>query len=138
MLTKQHEEFKYYCLDRCKPLSEEIKITYNDGNIIRKILYKIGLRTSIKHQDCFVLYTESDDDLNNFIYIAVETFYNYQQRFFNDIFSLSEIKDIIKVLPNINIFEYTSLLDFNYIYNDFKEFVEYNWLTLDMDNLIEI
>ncbi len=138
MITRQHQEFNYYCLDRLKPLSEEIPITYNDGNIIRKILYKVGLRTNIKHQDCFVLYTESDDDLDNFVYIAADNFYDYQQRFFNDIFSLSEIKEIIKTLTTINIFEYASLLDFTYIYNDFKDLIEFNWSTLDMDNLIEI
>ena len=138
MLTRQHQEFNYYCLDRCKPVSEEFPITYNDGNIIRKIRYKVGLRTKIKHQDCFVLYTESDDDLENFTYIAAEIFYEYQQRFFNDIFPLSEIKDLVKTLKTINIFEYTSLLEFTYIYDDFREFVEYNWNALDMDNLIEI
>lgn len=138
MLTRQHQEFNYYCLDRCKPITEEIPITYNDGNIIRKILYKVGLRTKIKHQDCFVLYTESDDDLECFTYIAAEIFYDYQQRFFNDIFSIEEVKELIKTLKTINIFEYTSLLEFTYIYDEFKEFVEYNWNTLDMDNLIEI
>ena len=138
MLTRQHQEFNYYCLDRCKPVSEEFPITYNDGNIIRKIRYKVGLRTKIKHQDCFVLYTEADDDLEYFKYIAAEIFYEYQQRFFNDIFPLSEIKDLVKTLKTINIFEYTSLLEFTYIYDDFREFVEYNWNALDMDNLIEI
>lgn len=138
MLTRQHQEFNYYCLDRCKPVAEEFPITYNDGFIIKKIRYKVGLRTQIKHQDCFVLYTESDDDLEGFTYIAAEIFYDYQQRFFNDIFSLEEIKELIKTLRTINIFEYTSLLEFTYIYDDFKEFVEYNWNTLDMDNLIEI
>lgn len=138
MITRQHQEFNYYCLDRLKPLSEEVPITYNDGNIIRKILYKVGLRTNIKHQDCFVLYTESDEDLDCFIYIAADKFYDYQSRFFNEVFSLSEMKDIIKKLTTINIFEYTSLLDFTYIYNDFKELVDFNWNNLDMDNLIEI
>ena len=138
MITRQHQEFNYYCLDRLKPLSEEIPITYNDGNIIRKILYKVGLRTNIKHQDCFVLYTESDADLDSFVYIAADNFYDYQQRFFNDIFSLSEVKEIIKTLTTINIFEYTSLLDFTYIYTDFKDLLEFNWSTLDMDNLIEL
>ena len=138
MITRQHQEFNYYCLDRLKPLSEEVPITYNDGNIIRKILYKVGLRTNIKHQDCFVLYTESDEDLDCFIYIATDKFYDYQSRFFNEVFSLSEIKDIIKKLTTINIFEYTSLLDFTYIYNDFKELIDFNWNNLDMDNLIEI
>ena len=138
ILTRQHKEFNYYCLDRLKPISEELVITYNDGNIIRKILYKIGLRTNIKHQDCFVLYTESDDDLDNFIYIAADIYYEYQWRFFNEIISLEEFKEIIKRLTTINIFEYTSLLEFNYIYDEFKQLVECNWDNLDMDNLIEI
>ena len=63
-LTRQHQEFNYYCLDRSKPLTEEIKLTYNDGNIIRKVLYKVGLKATIKHTECFILYTESDEDLD--------------------------------------------------------------------------
>lgn len=138
MTTRQHQEFNYYCLDRLKPLSEELPITYNDGNIIRKKLYKIGLRTNIKHQDCFVLYTESEEDLDRFVYITTDNFYDYQESFFNDVFTISDLKEIVKTILTINIFEYASLLDFTYIYNDFKEFIESNWLYLDMDNLIEL
>ena len=80
-LTKQHQEFNYYCLDRLKPLTEELRVTYNNGNVIRKVLYKIGLKADIKHQECFILYTESDSDLDEFLYIDAEDFYNNQRRF---------------------------------------------------------
>ena len=96
-LTRQHQEFNYYCLDRSKPLTEEIKLTYNDGNIIRKVLYKIGLKATIKHTECFILYTESDEDLDKFLYIDAEDFYENQRRFFTEILSVGEVKELIKL-----------------------------------------
>ena len=137
-ITKQHIEFNYYCLDRLKPLTEEFPVTYYDGSVVKKILYKIGLRSKIKHQDCFVLYTESDQDLEQFIYIEAESFYNNQRRFFNDILQPFEVKEYINQLKTINIFEYVSLLEFECIYDEFKCLVESNWEILSMDNLIEI
>jgi hypothetical protein len=137
-LTKPHQEFNYYCLDRLKPLTEELRVTYNDGNVIRKVLYKIGLRADIKHQECFILYTESDSDLDEFLYIDAEDFYNNQRRFFTEILSIAEVKELIKSLKTINIFEFASLLEFTNIYEDFQAFIENNWAVLDMDNLIEI
>ena len=137
-MTKQRKEFDCYCLDRLKPLTECLPITYDDGNIIRKMEYKIGLKASIKHQECFILYTESEQDLDEFIYIDTEEFYNNQERFFTQILSKQEVFEIIKKLKTINIFEFTSLLEFINIYDDFKNFVEANWDYLDMDNLIEL
>ena len=137
-MTRQKQEFDYYCLDRCKPIFDEIVVVYNDGSVIRKVLYKIGLRANIKHVDCLLLYTASDADLEKLVYIATDTFYDNQRRFFTDVLSNEEMKNLFKQLITINIFEYTSLLDFNYIYDEFKELVEYNWDALNMDNLIEI
>lgn len=137
-LTKQHQEFNYYCLDRLKPLTEELRLTYNDGFVIRKVLYKIGLRANIKHQECFILYTESDQDLSEFIYIGAEEFYENQRRFFTEILTLEEVREIIKKLSTINIFEFTSLLEFTNIYEEFQLFIENNWEVLQMDNLIEL
>lgn len=137
-LTKQHQEFNYYCLDRLKPLTEEIRLTYNDGSVIRKVLYKIGLKANIKHQECFILYTESDQDLDEFIYIGTEEFYENQRRFFTEVLSIAEVKELIKKLKTINIFEFASLLEFENIYEEFQLFIENNWVVLDMDNLIEI
>ena len=137
-MTRQQQEFDYYCLDRCKPIFDDIVVAYDNGASIKKVMYKIGLRANIKHVDCLLLYTESDDDLEKLIYITTDAFYDNQQRFFTDILSEEEMKDIFRQLVTINIFEYTSLLDFNYIYDEFKELVEYNWQALNMDNLIEI
>lgn len=137
-MTRQQQEFDYYCLDRCKPIFDDIVVAYDDGAVIKKVLYKIGLRANIKHIDCLLLYTESDDDLEKLIYISTDAFYDNQQRFFNEVFSEEEMKELFRQLVTINIFEYTSLLDFNYIYDEFKELVEYNWTALDMDNLIEV
>jgi hypothetical protein len=137
-MTKQQQEFDYYCLDRIKPITEEFTITYNDGFIIRKILYKLGLRTKIKRIDSFVLYTESDDDLEGFKFIPTDIFYDYYEKFFTDVLTIDELKSIVKNINTINIFEYTSLLEFTNIYDDFKKFIEYNWQALDMDGLIEI
>ena len=132
------EEFECYCLDKCNPLDEEFTITVNNGTIIRKILYKIGLRAKIKHTDCFCLYTESEQDLETFYFIPVDTFYDMQQRFFFDIFKQEDLPSIIKSIKTINIFEFTSLLEFSKIYQNFKDFIEYNWSHLHMDDLIEI
>lgn len=137
-MTRQQKEFDCYCLDRCKPIFDDIVFAYDDGAIIRKVKYKIGLRANIKHCDSLLLYTESDADLEKLIYIAVDEFYDNQRRFFSEILSIDEIKELFKQLVTINIFEYTSLLDFNCIYDEFKELVEYNWEVLDMDNLIEV
>ena len=137
-LTKQYREFNYYCLDRLKPLTEELRVTYNDGSIIRKILYKIGLRANIKHQECFILYTESDADLDEFVYIDANEFYENQRRFFTEILTVEEVRERIKTLSTINIFEFTSLLEFTNIYEEFKSFIETNWDILEMDNLIEL
>lgn len=137
-LTRQHQEFNYYCLDRIKPYTEEFVVTSQDESAIKKTRYKIGLKAKIKHQECFILYTESDKDLDEFLYISVEDFYNNQSRFFTEIIPLAEIKELIKCLLTINIFEFLSLLEFNTIYEDFKQLIEINWLNLNMDNLIEI
>ena len=137
-MTKQKEEFECYCLDRLKPIGEDFPIAYDDGSVIKKLYYKIGLVATIKHQECFVLYTPSEDDLEGFTFITKETFYNYQKRFYTEILTITEVKEIFKKLPSINIFEFTSLLQFNTIYEEFKEILECNWETLEMDSLIEI
>lgn len=98
----------------------------------------MGLRAKIKHEDCFILYTNSDKDLYQFIYIGVDTYYKNQRRFFNEILPVFEVKEIIKNIKTINIFQFVSLLNFINIYDDFKLFVEQNWDVLDMNNLIEL
>lgn len=137
-MSKQQQEFNCYCLDRCKPVSEELPIAYDDGCVITKVRYKIGLRAMIRRRECFVLFTESEDDLNGFTYISADHFYDNQERFFTEVISFEEFKELIKKLPNINIFEFVSLLSFINIYADFKNFVDANWEILNMDNLIEI
>lgn len=110
----------------------------NDGNIIKRVVYKVGLKAKIKHEDCFILYTNSDKDLYQFIYIGVDTYYKNQRRFFNEILPIIEAKEIIKNIKTINIFQFVSLLNFINIYDDFKLFVEQNWDVLDMNDLIEL
>lgn len=137
-MTAQQKTFNYYCLDRCKPYTNEFTITYNDGSIIRKKLFKIGLRTNIKHIDSFCLYTETDQDFDAFMFIPTELFYDNQWKFFQEVLTIDELKSLITTIKTINIFQYLSLLEFTNIYQDFKEFVESNWLYLNMDDLIEI
>ena len=129
--------FNYYCLDRIKPITEELYITYSDDGLLRKTYYKIGLIAFVKKIDCFVLYTATDEDLNAFIFIPVEFFYDNYQHFMTDIISKDEFKNSIRMVHTINIFEFASLLDFTYIYNEFKELLEYNWEALNMNQLIE-
>lgn len=137
-MTKQHKEFSYYCLDRLKPDDDLLIISYNDGSIIHKVMYKIGLKAKIKHKDCFVLYTESDRDLDEFIYIDADVYYDNRRRFFNDVLQMEELKEIIKKISTINIFEFISLMSFINIYDNFSNIVEANWEYLNMDQLIEI
>ena len=125
-VTREKKEFEYYCLDRLKPLCEEFPVSYKEGGVIKKLRYKVGLRASIKHEDCFILYTESDDDLERFTFIRTETFYNYQKKFYTETITVTEMKEVIETLPNINIFEFTSLLNFINIYSDFKDLIENN------------
>ena len=137
-MTKQHQEFNYYCLDRLKSCDNIIPVTYDDGGNIKKLSYKIGLRSNIKHEDCFILYTESDRDLDQFIYITSEDFYNAQKRFYTDVFKKFELSELFKKLRTINIFEFASLLNFVNIHEEFQNFIEINWNTLNMDELVEL
>lgn len=137
-MTKEKQEFDYYCLDRLKAIGEDFPLTYTDGSVVRKLYYKIGLRASIKRQDCFILYTATEDDLEGFTFIPTDIFYNNQKRFYTEILTTTEVKELMKKLPAINIFEFVSLLDFINIYSEFKELVDYNWENLNMDSLIEI
>ena len=111
---------------------------WHDIKKYRKQYYKVGLRADIRHRDCFILYTESEKDLDEFIYINAEEFYDNQKRFFQDLFSKEEVNELFKKITTINIFEFTSLLKFNSIYEDFQDYIKQNWVVLDMDNLIEI
>lgn len=137
-MTKEKQEFDYYCLDRLKAIGEDFPLAYTDGSVVRKLYYKIGLRASIKRQDCFILYTATEDDLEGFTFIPTDIFYNNQKRFYTEILTTTEVKELMKKLPTINIFEFVSLLDFINIYSEFKELVDYNWENLNMDSLIEI
>ena len=137
-MTPQQKEFSCYCLDRLKVNELDFCVTYSDDAVIRKQYYKVGLRADIRHRDCFILYTESEKDLDEFIYINAEEFYDNQKRFFQDLFSKEEVNGLFKKITTINIFEFTSLLKFNSIYEDFQDYIKQNWVVLDMDNLIEI
>lgn len=138
--TREQEEFDCYCLDRIKLVSNEspFPVAYSDGVIIKKLIYKVGLKATIKKQECFILYTESDEDLECFAFIPVDRFFDNQKRFYTEVFEQSELNEIIRKLSAINIFQFTSLLEFNTIYEEFKELLEENWQQLQMDNLIEI
>lgn len=135
-MSRQQEIFNYYCLDRLKPITEDLTITYRGDTYIKRMEYKIGLRAKIKRVDSFILYTMSDDDLDNFLFISTSDFFNNQELFFTSIISQEEYESYIHKLPSINIFEFASLLDFNFIYEEFKSFIETNWKVLQMDNLL--
>lgn len=138
-MTRQYQEFKYYCLDRLLPFENDLRISYKtDYSGIRTINYKIGLKAKIKHEECFILYTDSDLDLDQFLYITVEDYYNNQYTFLHEILSLTEYNEFIIRLTRINIFEFVALLNFLNIYLDFKELVDEKWSLLNMDALIEL
>lgn len=137
-MTNEQREFDCYCLDRLRPPEDQLPITYMDHGIIKKILYKIGLRAKIKHEDCFILYTESDRDIDEFAYIKLNTYNEYIARIYSSIISDEERQSIIKIMKTINIYQFVSLLNFIYIYEEFKDLIEKNWAELNMDSLIEI
>jgi hypothetical protein len=130
------EIFNFYCIDRLKPLGDELYITYRDEGTIRKQHYYIGLKAKVKKIDSFVLYTATEDDLDVFLFIPVDFFYDNYERLMTTIITKEEFLQIIKRIYTINIFEFVSMLDFVYIYTDFKDIVDMNWQTLDMDSLM--
>lgn len=137
-MTKAKEIFNYYCIDKIKPIEEELVISYKDDEVIRKVYFKLALRAKIKKVDCFILYTASDEDLETFVYLPADIYYDNCERFYLDVIPKDEYMRDFKRLYTINVFEFTSLLDFQWIYDSFKRFVEYNWNTLHMDSLIEL
>ncbi len=135
-MSKEHQYFNYYCLDRLKTIDDELPISYKDDGLIRKIYYKIGLIAKIKNTRCFILYNE--EDFENLTYSSCEFINDHKEDLFLHIQEKRTIKDNIKELNTINIFEFTSLLNFEYIYSEFKDIIDYNWNNLNMDNLVEI
>ena len=43
-MTREQSYFNYYCLDRLKPLGDELSIAYNDDGYIRKVQYHFECR----------------------------------------------------------------------------------------------
>lgn len=135
-MSREHQYFNYYCLDRLKTIDDELPISYKDDGLIRKIYYKIGLIAKIKNTRCFILYTE--EDFENLTYSSCEFINDHKEDLFLHIQEKRTIKDNIREINTINIFEFTSLLNFEYIYSEFKDIIDYNWNNLNMDNLVEI
>ena len=135
-MSKEHQYFNYYFLDILKTIDDELPISYKDDGLIRKIYYKIGLIAKIKNTRCFILYNE--EDFENLTYSSCEFINDHKEDLFLHIQEKRTIKDNIKELNTINIFEFTSLLNFEYIYSEFKDIIDYNWNNLNMDNLVEI
>lgn len=129
--------FEYYCLDKTKPITEELNITYSEDGLIRKFYFKTGLRALIKKIDCYILYTSTEEDFENLLFIPVDYFYDHFQRLSMSIIPKYEYLETIKQLQSINIFEFTSLLDFMYIFEEFKNLILTNWQRLNMNSLIE-
>ena len=138
MNSKEHEYFNYYCLDKIKPLQEELIISYDEDGLIRKFYYKIGLYAKVKNTYCYILYSEDDNTLENLIYLSQDYLNNNREYILLNILSKSEYMENIKSIPTMNIFEFTSLLNFTYIYDEFKSLIDYNWDTLNMNSLIEM
>ena len=135
-MSKEHEYFNYYCLDRLQNLDNDIPISYKNDGLIRKIYYKIGLIAKVKQSRCFVFYTENE--FENLIYSDCEFINDHREDLYLNVQEQETIKDNFKSINTINIFEFTSLLNFEFIYTDFKGIIDYNWDNLQMDNLIEI
>ena len=135
-MTREQEYFNAYCLDRMKVIDNDLPIAYNDDGLIRKVYYKIGLVAQIKRTICYILYTE--DDFDNFVYIPEEYVLEHEEDLRLHVQKKEELFEHLKVVQTMNIFQFMSMLMFNYIYQDFKDIVDYNWLNLNMDSLIEM
>ena len=135
-MSREHKYFNYYCLDRLKSIDNDLPISYKDDGLIRKIYYKIGLIAKIKNIRCCILYTE--EDFENLVYSSCEFIDDHREDLYLNIQDKQTIKDNIREINTMNIFEFTSLLNFEYIFSEFKEIIDYNWNNLDMDNLVEI
>ena len=134
-MTKEHKYFDYYCLDRLKSIDDELPVSYKDDGMIRKIYYKKGLQAKVKNTPCFILYTE--DDFENLIYASCDYINEHMEQLLLYPQEKEDLFSEIKQIQTINIFEFTSMLNFMYIYSNFKDIVDYNWENLGMDSLIE-
>lgn len=134
-MSKEHTYFNYYCLDRIKSIDNDLPVSYKDDGLIRKIYYKIGLIAKIKNSRCFVLYQE--DDFENLVYSTCEFVNDNKEDLLLNVQEKSTVKENFKEINTINIFEFVSMLNFEFIYNEFKDIVDYNWNNLNMDNLVE-
>ena len=135
-MTREQSYFNYYCLDRLKPLGDELSIAYNDDGYIRKVQYHFCLKAKIKNKYCYVFY--KDDNYEEFIYASVDYIDENYENLMLNVQNKLELFDFIKTIKTMTIFEFTSLLTFTYIYSDFKDLIDYNWDALNMDKLIEI
>lgn len=135
-MTKEQEYFNYYCLDRMKTVGDDLPISYDDDGLIRKVYYKIGLVAKVKRTVCYILYTE--EDFENLVYIPEEYVLEHEQDLRLRVQKKHELFEYLKIIQTMNIFQFLSLLDFTWIYQDFKDIVDYNWLNLNMDSLIEM
>lgn len=135
-MSKQQEFFNYYCLDRLKLIDNELPLSYIDDGLIRKFYYKIGLISRVKSTISYVLYDE--EDFEELTYISCEYADDHRESLMLYPQDKETFFGVVKKIQTINIFQFTSMLNFDYIYSDFKDIIEYNWDTLKMDSLIEI
>lgn len=135
-MTREKQEFEYYCLDRMKLLDNDIPLAYNDDGLIRKFYYKIGLIANIKHRPCYVLYLE--DDFDNLTYVSCEFLDNHREDLLLHVQDKDSLFEQLKIIQTMNIFQFASMLNFLYIYEEFKDIIDYNWETLNMNSLIEL
>lgn len=119
-----------------KYLDDELPVSYKDDGLIRKIYYKIGMIARIKNTLSYILYTE--DSFENLVYVSCEYVDNHREHLMLYPQPKNELFDIIKTIQTMNIFQFLSLLNFTYIYEEFKDIVDYNWDNLNMNMLIEM
>ena len=135
-MSKEQEYFNYYCLDKIKSLDNDFPISYSDDGYIRKVYYKLGLIAQVKKTICYILYTE--DNFEDLIYIPEEYVLEHEQDLRLKTQNKEELFEVLKIVQTMNIFQFLSMLNFMYIYQDFKDIVDYNWDNLNMNTLIEM
>ena len=73
-----------------------------------------------------------------FIYSSCEFIDDHKEDLYLRVQEKQTIKDNIKRINTINIFEFTSLLNFEYIYSEFKDIIDYNWSNRSINLLFSL
>ena len=135
-MSKAQDYFNYYCLDKTRDADSSLTIAYRDNTEIKKFPYKIGFISRVRQCISYILYKE--EDIDNLFYVSCDYIDNNLERLLLYPIDKEEYDVEFKYLGNITLSEFTSLLDFNIIYEDLKSFIDTEWNNFRMDDLLYV